>query len=58
MRPTAICAGHIACDADRSALRPRAARALGFPRCRRARRSRAQAFRPPLTRLEWNKREG
>src|SRR5215813_11992460 len=54
MRPTAICAGHIARGADRSALRQRGARALGFPRWHRARRSHAQAFPPPLTMLEWN----
>jgi len=49
---------HSACGARRSALRRRGARALGFPRWHRARRSHSQAPLPPPTMLEWNKRKG
>src|SRR5262249_24172401 len=49
---------HSARGADRSALRRLGARALGFPHWRRAPRSHPQAFPRPLTRLEWNQRDG
>src|SRR5262249_41825727 len=55
---TAIDGSPSARGADRSALRRRGARALGFPRWRLARRFRAQTFPPLLTMLDWNKREG
>ena len=55
---TAIDGGHFARGANRSLPRRLGAPALGFARSRPGRRSPAQAFPPPLTMLDWNKREG